>query len=542
MPLKVKVVGSSCSPNSIASCDDVLISLQHFNNISPYYKQNTTTTTQEEETKDSTTTTSDYGCSVDSSPPCLLLPLPSSSVQSVLVSVGGGVTFASLLSLTAPLGWSVPVVGSITAQTIVGAVCTAVHNTHKDFGSICGVVEELEIARMPRCLGDESEVMRCSRNTNSDLFFSLLSGLGSVAVIISAVLKLKPNQSLRCTQTPVSIYSLLNSPSSAIISTTPAIITTTPHTTTTTSYCSSSPDDFNNSLLCQRVRSCLYYRLWLWPGVDDVAVEWSAQPAEGGRGENNISGGAVGRLPPPPAGGGLVDCLLYDWVLPYSFRQAMYMLWFVLLESVYAISNLTGSTSIVRLANWVWYQLLLNKHTTKIVNHSDAFAFDCMFRQEVSEWCLPQDRCVGALRQLSQLLRDNPQWAVHPPIEVRFTGADDAWLSPSYGRESCWIGVVMYRSWGTAPPHYWGSYLRVFCNIMHLAGGRPHWAKCNPSGDTSSGGSTDYKQMYPMYSKWRDVRQVMDPERMLVTPFVEHVLDETNDRKQPVQQKTGVRL
>eukprot|EP00922_Rhytidocystis_sp_ex-Travisia-forbesii_P062972 GHVS01093733.1.p1 GENE.GHVS01093733.1~~GHVS01093733.1.p1 ORF type:complete len:172 (+),score=43.30 GHVS01093733.1:339-854(+) len=36
MRLKVKVVGSSCSPNSIASCNDVLVSLIHFNNITPH--------------------------------------------------------------------------------------------------------------------------------------------------------------------------------------------------------------------------------------------------------------------------------------------------------------------------------------------------------------------------------------------------------------------------------------------------------------------------------------------------------------------------
>lgn len=34
---------------------------------------------------------------------------------------------------------------------------------------------------------------------------------------------------------------------------------------------------------------------------------------------------------------------------------------------------------------------------------------------------------------------------VHFPVEIRWSAADDIWLSPSYGRETTWIGVVTYR-------------------------------------------------------------------------------------------------
>lgn len=34
---------------------------------------------------------------------------------------------------------------------------------------------------------------------------------------------------------------------------------------------------------------------------------------------------------------------------------------------------------------------------------------------------------------------------VHFPVEVRWSTSDDIWLSPSYGRETTWIGVVSYR-------------------------------------------------------------------------------------------------
>ena len=33
----------------------------------------------------------------------------------------------------------------------------------------------------------------------------------------------------------------------------------------------------------------------------------------------------------------------------------------------------------------------------------------------------------------------------HFPIEIRFTDADDIWLSPGYGKRMCWIGIVQYK-------------------------------------------------------------------------------------------------
>jgi hypothetical protein len=33
----------------------------------------------------------------------------------------------------------------------------------------------------------------------------------------------------------------------------------------------------------------------------------------------------------------------------------------------------------------------------------------------------------------------------HFPVEIRFTDADDIWLSPSFGQRSTWIGFIQYR-------------------------------------------------------------------------------------------------
>jgi hypothetical protein len=33
----------------------------------------------------------------------------------------------------------------------------------------------------------------------------------------------------------------------------------------------------------------------------------------------------------------------------------------------------------------------------------------------------------------------------HCSLEIRFSDADDIWLSPSYGQKTCWIGIMQYR-------------------------------------------------------------------------------------------------
>jgi L-gulonolactone oxidase len=33
----------------------------------------------------------------------------------------------------------------------------------------------------------------------------------------------------------------------------------------------------------------------------------------------------------------------------------------------------------------------------------------------------------------------------HFPFEIRFSAADDIWLSPSFGQETCWIGIAQYK-------------------------------------------------------------------------------------------------
>jgi L-gulonolactone oxidase len=69
----------------------------------------------------------------------------------------------------------------------------------------------------------------------------------------------------------------------------------------------------------------------------------------------------------------------------------------------------------------------------------------------VSEWSIPVANTATAMLRLRDLIKDL-HLKVHFSVEVRFTKADDIWLSPSYGRDSAWIGIIMYRPYGRYAP------------------------------------------------------------------------------------------
>jgi L-gulonolactone oxidase len=55
--------------------------------------------------------------------------------------------------------------------------------------------------------------------------------------------------------------------------------------------------------------------------------------------------------------------------------------------------------------------------------------------------------------------------------EIRFSRADDLWLSPAYRRDSIWLG--MYN----IDPGHWDAQLAKFEAFARAHGGRPHWGK-----------------------------------------------------------------
>jgi FAD-linked oxidoreductase len=98
------------------------------------------------------------------------------------------------------------------------------------------------------------------------------------------------------------------------------------------------------------------------------------------------------------------------------------------------------------------------------------------------------------------------------PVEVRFTGPDDVWLSHGYGRESAYIAVHQFSGSPYEP------YFRAVEAVCEPLGGRPHWGKLHYR-DADS-----LRTVYPKYDDFLAVRDRLDPARVFANGYLDRVL------------------
>lgn len=71
------------------------------------------------------------------------------------------------------------------------------------------------------------------------------------------------------------------------------------------------------------------------------------------------------------------------------------------------------------------------------------------FAQHTTEWAIPYEHAQACLIELRDWLETEPysENGTYPnfPIELRFSAPDDIWLSPAYGRRTCWIGIIQFK-------------------------------------------------------------------------------------------------
>lgn len=106
--------------------------------------------------------------------------------------------------------------------------------------------------------------------------------------------------------------------------------------------------------------------------------------------------------------------------------------------------------AIIPVASKVYFNWFAMTPKNEVKKSYDAFNFDCLFSQHVSEWAVPLQKTKQALLLLADLLNNQDpatgrKITAHFPVEVRFVGKDDILLSPAQGQDICYIGIIMYR-------------------------------------------------------------------------------------------------
>jgi L-gulonolactone oxidase len=163
-----------------------------------------------------------------------------------------------------------------------------------------------------------------------------------------------------------------------------------------------------------------------------------------------------------------------------------------------------------------YHGMMRSDPVERIAPSSQVFLMECLFKQYVNEWSIPAENAPQAMKELRELIHKH-DLKVHFPIEIRFVREDDIWLSPAYGRYSCYIGIIMYRPYGADVPYR--KYFHLFEQMMTKLGGRPHWAKAFETTPQQ------FRQMYPKFDDFARVREQLDPRGVFANDYVQRLFE-----------------
>jgi L-gulono-1,4-lactone dehydrogenase len=127
------------------------------------------------------------------------------------------------------------------------------------------------------------------------------------------------------------------------------------------------------------------------------------------------------------------------------------------------------------------------------------------------EYAIPRAHAREAIERVLELVRRR-RLAVGFPIEVRFVAGDDAFLSPAFGRDTCYVAVHQYRGME------FEAYFRAVERIMDDYGGRPHWGKRHYQS------AATLRDRYPGWDRFQAVRARLDPDGRFQNDYTERVL------------------
>lgn len=210
---------------------------------------------------------------------------------------------------------------------------------------------------------------------------------------------------------------------------------------------------------------------------------------------------------------------------------------------VYRASPSAEPSTLSRFGRWVEEAILnrrlftaaltASKHAPAIIPHVNRAIGAAYFRPQVRvgplaeilpvpmpplhdeiEYAIPIERSADALAFVHQLI-EREGLRVNFPVEVRFVAADDAWLSPMYGRATCCFGAYMATS--ASLPRYFEA---VETELLGM-GGRPHWGKRFGA----AVGARYLRTVYPEFQRFRALRDQLDPDRRFDNAFLQKVLD-----------------
>ncbi|RWS07212.1 L-gulonolactone oxidase-like protein [Dinothrombium tinctorium] len=297
------------------------------------------------------------------------------------------------------------------------------------------------------------DIIKCSRNDKIDIFLSALCGLGALGIIINVTLRCEPAFLLHQHIYPSTLDEVL--------------------------------EDLND-----HTQSSDHFRFLWFPHTNYTSV-WHT---------SRIYNKEITKQTKLES--------ICNWILDQGIG-------YYALEFCYWVSSYFPQ--IVPYINRFFFRILYTRNRERVDISPKLFNIECPFKQYVNEWSIPRENAPIALLALRRMIESSNNIFAHFPIEVSFVKEDDIYLSPAFGRDSCYINIITYRPYGKhiSYENYWTNYEK----IMRELGGRPHWPYSH------SVTATDFIKMYPYFRAFALIRKRLDPLNMFINSYLERIFE-----------------
>ena len=135
-------------------------------------------------------------------------------------------------------------------------------------------------------------------------------------------------------------------------------------------------------------------------------------------------------------------------------------------------------------------------------------------RFEEMEYALPAEHGTTCMKEVRDRILRHHRQNVGWRVLYRTVAADDAWLSPAYGRDTVTISLHQNAS---LPFH---AYFADIEPIFRACAGRPHWGKKH------SLTAESLRPLYPGWEQFQQIRKDLDPRGVFFSPAMRVLLEE----------------
>jgi L-gulonolactone oxidase len=351
------------------------------------------------------------------------------------VSVRAGTTLSRLNTDLAQHGLALPNLGDIDAQTISGALATGTHGTGAGYGCLSTFVSGLELVT------GTGEVVRCSPESNLELFSAAQVGVGAIGIVTEVTLRCVEAFILRAEERPEPLAGVLAN-------------------------------------LDERVDGNEHFEFYWMPYTERAFTK------------------ANNRVPADSAPRSRLSAWFNDDLLENTLLGGVCRL-------CRAAPRLTPT--LLRTTARFFSPRIYTERSDVVFTSPRRVRFVEM------EYGLPRAALGEAFAGLRRIL-DTLPYPVALPVEVRFTAADDIWLSHGYGRDNAYIAIHQF----VGMPYE--RYFREFEAVCTALDGRPHWGKLH---------YRDAESLQPAYPRFRDflaARDTADPDRVFANDYTMQIL------------------